>query len=132
MSPIKSWRRFRIMRSVSEARSARSGRIDAETLEQIETSATSRLQPDLIQPQNVFVGMRVRSLADLVQSIHHRLEFRGQLAEDFAQYAPTAPRHGVSECRIRSAAHGDAIVDVNQLAGKALREKTGNEQRDIA
>src|SRR6267154_3936899 len=91
MSPIRSWRRFRIMGSVCESRAAREGctagcrRIDTEALENVVTTAAAGLQPDLVQPQDVLVRMCVRSLAHLVQRIDQRLKLLGELAEHITQ-----------------------------------------------
>src|ERR1700720_372661 len=107
MSPMKSWSRFRIMRSVGERRTAGRRRIDAKALENIVATATARLQPDLVQPQDVFVRVGVRSLAHLVQRIDHWLKLLGQLAEHAAQYPAPATRQCFGEGRVRTSAHGD-------------------------
>src|SRR5882762_684364 len=97
MSPMRSWSRFRIMGSVCEGRAGCEGRaagcrrIDAEALENVVAAAAAGLQPDLVQPEDVLVGMRVGSLAQLVQRIDHRLKLLGELAEHVAQDPASSP-----------------------------------------
>src|SRR4030088_2337404 len=99
MSPMRSWSCFRIMGSVCEGRTAGGRRIDAQALENVEATAAAGLQPDLIEPQDVLVGMRVRSLAQLVQRIDHRLKLLGQLAEYVAQHPASSPRQSFGQRR---------------------------------
>src|SRR5579863_765333 len=131
MSPMRSCSCLRIM-SVSEGRPAGSRRVDSEALQQTVAAATPRLQPDLVQAQDVLVGVGIRGLADVVQGIHQRLKFLRQLGEDVAEDARPAARKCLGERPIRAAAHRDVIVDIDQLAGKALREESSHEQRDIS
>ncbi len=76
--------------------------------------------------------MGIGGLAELVEGVHQRLELVGQLGEHRAEHAPASPRQRLAERCIRPAAHRNVVVDVDQLARKATREESGNEQGDVA
>src|ERR1041385_9105568 len=56
-------------------------RVDAEAPEQPPRSCVARLQPDLVEPENVALSVDVRRVADLTQGVHQRLELGRQFRE---------------------------------------------------
>src|ERR1700730_856322 len=132
MPLIRSWSRVSNILSVGERGATSGGGLHAETLQDVVGAPATGLQPDLVQPQNVLVRVGVRGLADFVQSIDHRLEVLRQLAEYLAENPRFASGHRVGKGSVGPTAHGDVIVDVDQLARKALCEESRDEERDIA
>src|SRR5581483_9644665 len=132
MPPMSCCSCVRITGSLGELRPARGRRIDSETLEDRIAAAAAGLEPDLVEPQHVLVEMRVGALRELIERIHHRLEFLRQLREHAAEHPALAAGEGFGKNAVGAPAHGDVIVDVDQLAGEALREEPGDEQRDVA
>src|SRR5487761_318759 len=127
MPPISCCSCVRITGSVGELRSGGRGRIDAEALEKRIGAAAAGLEPDLVEPQDVLVGMRVGCLRELIERIDHGLEFLRQLREDVAEHLALAPSQRFGENSVGAPSHGDVIVDVDQLAREALREEAGDE-----
>ena len=93
---------------------------------------TAGLEPDLVQPQDVGLGVASRRIADLAQRIHQRLELGRQFGKYPSQDLPAAARQAARQRAVGAAAHRDVIVDVDQLARKAVGEEAGDEQRHIA
>src|ERR1700722_19763491 len=131
MPLIRPWSRVSNIRSVRERGPTGGGGLDTEALQEVIAAPAAGLQPDLVEPQDVFVRVGVGSLADLVQGIDHRLEVLRELAEHLAQYPPLPARHGVGERGVGMTAHGDVVVDVDELARKTLREESRDEEGDI-
>src|SRR6185437_15052646 len=132
MPPISCYSCVRITGSVGDLCSGGRGRVDTQALEQRIGAAASGLEPDLVEPQDVLVGMRVGGLGQLVEGIHHGLEFLRQLREDVAQHPALAPGQHLTKDAVGAPAHRDVIVDVDELAREALRKEAGDEERDIA
>src|SRR5579871_6764981 len=106
MPPSRSCRRLSSM-LVREGRAAGVARIDPEALQQPEAARAAGLEPDLVEPQDVAVGVPVGTLADLVERIHQRLELAGQLGEYPGQRTLAAARGGMRERAVGTPAHGD-------------------------
>ena len=101
-------------------------------LQQRVAAAAAGLEPDLVEAQDVLVGMGMGRLGELVERIDHGLEFLRQLREDVAEHPALAPGQRFGEHGVGAPAHGDVIVDVDQLAREALREEAGDEERDVS
>src|SRR5215469_613710 len=100
MPPMRLCSRDSSMRSVGECRYAGGGGSDAEALQLRIAARTSGLQPDLVEPQYVTVGLRTGALAHLVQRIDHGLEFLGQLGEYGGEHPATAVCRGLRQCAV--------------------------------
>src|SRR5450432_3106253 len=121
MPPSTSCRRLSSM-LVREGGPAGSTGVDAQALEQRVAALAAGLQPDLVEPQDVAIRVPVGALADLVQGIHERLEFRGQLGEYAGQHALAAAGGRLGKRTVGAATHRNVIVDIDQLRGESLRE----------
>src|SRR6516165_10103705 len=132
MPPMRLCSRDSSMRSVSECRAAGAGGIYPEPLELGVAAGAAGLQPDLVETQDVAVGLRARALAHLVQRLDHGLELLGQLREHRGKHASAAARARLREGPVSAAAHGDVVVDVDELGGEAVSKEAGDEQRYVA
>src|SRR5579863_5857278 len=132
MPPMSCCSCVRITGSVRELRSGGHRRIDAEALEERVAAPAAGLEPYLVEPQDILVGMRVGCLRELVERIDHGLEFLRQLREYTDQDPAFAAGQRFGEDAVGTPSHRDVIVDVDQLACEALRKKPGNEERDVA
>src|SRR5215472_7007317 len=128
MPPMRLCSRDSSMRSVCECRAAGGGGIDTEPLELRVAAGAAGLQPDLVETQDVAVGLRARALAHLVQRLDHGLKLLGQLREHRGEHASAAMRGRLREGPISAAAHGDVVVDVDELRGEAVSEEPGDEK----
>src|SRR5580704_18363445 len=118
--------------SVLEDRATGDGRIDAETLELAVAPRATGLQPYLVQAQDVGIRARPVPLAHLVERIDHWLELARQLTE-YAGECPAARMPGrVRQRVVGTTAHGDVVVDVDQLAREAVGKEPGDEKRHVA
>src|SRR5512146_1732023 len=97
MPPMSCCSCVRITGSVRELRAAGRGRIDAEALQQRVGAAAAGLEPYLVEPQDVLVGMRVGGFRELVERIDHGLEFFGQFRENAAEHPALASRQRLGE-----------------------------------
>ena len=78
------------------------------------------------------IRVRVRHFRNLVEDVDEALELLRQLEEDGGEcLAADRAAQVVGERAVGTAAHGDVVVDVDQLAREALREEAGDEQRDV-
>src|SRR5579872_4461056 len=105
MPPMSCCNCVRITGSVGGLRPAGRGGIDSETLQERVAAAAAGLEPDLIEPQDVLVGMRMGALRELVERIHHGLEFLRQLREHVAEHPALAAGEGFSEHAVSAPAH---------------------------
>ena len=116
----------------SVARALSDGR-DTESLQDRVRARAAGLQPDLVQPQDVAVGVRVRHLATSLSTSTSRWNFCASSRKTAANARPRSVRAQVVRQRaVGAAAHRDVVVDVDELAREALREESGDEQRDVA
>src|SRR6202050_2509102 len=115
MSPMKLCSRDSSMRSVREGGAAAAGRIDPEALQLLVAARTAGLEPHLVETQHVAVAVRAAALTYLVERIHHGLELARQLREHVAEHAAAPVLGRLRQRAVGAAAHGDVIVDVDQL-----------------
>src|SRR5579885_3877708 len=130
MPPMSCCSCVRITGSVGELGSARACGIDAQALEDRVGAAAAGLEPYLVEPQDVLVGMRICGLRELVERIDHGLEFLRQLREDVAEHPALATRQRLGEDAVGAPSHGDVIIDVDQLAREALCEEAGDRSEE--
>src|ERR1700722_19885231 len=95
---------------------------DPELAQQAVGARTAGLEPDLVQPQDVGLGVAPRRIADLTQRIHQRQELGRKLREYTAHDLPAATRQAAGQGAVGAPAHRNVIVDVDQLARKAVGE----------
>src|SRR5476651_2272131 len=125
MPPSRSCRRLSSM-LVGEGGPAGGTWVDAQALEQRVAALAAGLKPDFVEPEEVAIGVPVGALADLVQRIHQRLEFCGQLGKYAGQHALAAAGGRLGKRPVGAPTHGDVVVNVDQLRGEALREEAGD------
>src|SRR5579875_2121962 len=128
MPPMSSCSCVRIIGSMGELGAAGRGRIDPEALEERVAAAAAGLQPDFIEAQDVLGRVRIGALGELVERIDHGLELLRELREHVAEDPALAAGERFREHAVGAPAHGDVIVDVDQLAREALREEAGDEK----
>ena len=103
-------------------------RLYSQALEYLVRAATARLQPDFIEAQDVAIRMAVGALGEFVQSIDERLEFAGELGKDCTQDPPWAARVRGGKRAVGTPAHGNVVVNVDELPREALCKESGDEQ----
>jgi hypothetical protein len=108
-------------------------RLHTELAQQPMRTPAAGLHPDLIEAQDVRIGMAMRHFAHFVERVHQPLELLRQLGVD-GRHAASGQRalQGVGQRPVGIAAHGDVIVDVDELARETAREESGDEQRYVA
>src|SRR5690606_27420879 len=112
---------------------ARPHRRDAESPQYREGARAAGLQPDFVQPQDILVAVRVRVLRHFVEHVHEPLELLRKLQEHRGErLAAQRASHVLSQRAVGASAHGDVIVDIDELAREALREEPRDEQGDVA
>src|SRR5580698_10221769 len=116
-----SWLRIAPECSVGTHRHRRG--FHAQLAQQRARSLTAGLEPKLVEPQHVLLRVAATRVADLAQCIHQWLKFGGQLREYLAQYPAPSAREGCGQRTVGPSTHRDVIVDVDQLAGKAVCEE---------
>src|SRR5690606_26631028 len=91
------------------------------------------LQVDLIEPQYVPCGVRLRGLRDLVQHVDQWLKVLCKLEKDVPECAAA---DGVSssgrELPVRQCPHRHVIVDVDEAALEGLGEESCGEERQVS
>src|SRR6202790_921937 len=72
-------------------------------------------------------------LADFIEGVDQRLKFPRELRVN-RRYAASrdGALHGIRQRAVRVSAHRDVVVDVDQFAREAAREKSRDEQGDVA
>jgi hypothetical protein len=77
--------------------------------------------------------MMIGHLADFIESVDQRLKFARELRVN-RRYAAArhGALHGIRQRTVCVSAHRDVVVDVDQFAREAAREKSRDEQGDVA
>ena len=91
------------------------------------------LEPDLVLTQHVAIGVRMRHLADVVERVDEPLELLCEFTKHSGERpAARAASAAVGQRAVSAAAHRNVVIDIDEAAREALREKASDEQRDIA
>src|SRR5918998_680898 len=97
MPPSSPCRWRRIMPSMLAQWLPAAARGDTQLLQQAVGARAARLQPDLIEPQDVARGVPIGRLTDLVQGVDQRLELGGELREYLPEDGAAAATERVCE-----------------------------------
>src|SRR5580658_10895000 len=111
------------MRASVRRQSDRRG-LDAQPAQQSACARTAGLEPDLVQAQHVGLAVASRGVADFAERIHQGLKLRRKLGKYTPEHLPAPAAQSSSKRAVGVTAHGDVIVDVDELACKAVRKES--------